>query len=159
MSKNYSTEAVLLARVDDSGGRYACWPWTGYTVGNGYGLFYVARKHYLAHRATYEAPFGAIPDGLIVRHSCDNPRCCNPFHLSVGTKSDNAVDREVRGRGYKRPRKYGPKKPDGRRKLTADQTRDIVEKLSAGESRRAVAEAFGVTYQRVAQIHKEGIQA
>jgi hypothetical protein len=51
-----------------------------------------------AHRIAYEECFGPIPDGLQVMHSCDNPACVNPEHLSVGTTQDNTADRTAKGR-------------------------------------------------------------
>jgi hypothetical protein len=49
----------------------------------------------------FEALIGPIPDGLLVRHDCDNPLCVNPEHLRTGTDRDNAQDRDSRGRnGY-----------------------------------------------------------
>lgn len=51
-----------------------------------------------AHRVAYEIANGPIPDDLWVLHSCDNPPCCNPSHLRVGTYKDNVRDRVERDR-------------------------------------------------------------
>ena len=59
---------------------------------NGYGAMKVDGKTVGTHRLAYEAFKGPIPDGLLVMHSCDNRRCCNPGHLSVGTHRDNVMD-------------------------------------------------------------------
>lgn len=85
--------------TDKSGGPDACWPWTGGKSAGGYGMF---RKVY-AHRAAYEAAHGAVPDGLIVCHRCDNKPCCNPAHLYAGTYADNARDAVERGQWKKPP--------------------------------------------------------
>lgn len=78
----------------------ACWGWSGGTTPDGYGVFTLERGgHEKAHRYSYTLACGAIPAGLLVRHSCDNPPCCNPRHLLVGTDADNAHDRDSRGRG------------------------------------------------------------
>ena len=39
--------------------------------------------------------------GLVIRHTCDNPRCINPDHLLLGTPQDNADDKVTRGRQSK----------------------------------------------------------
>lgn len=78
-----------------------CWEWNAHRDKNGYGAIRIGgagtpRKR--AHRFAYESKYGAIADGLIVRHKCDNPPCCNPDHLEVGTTKDNAWDKVKRGR-------------------------------------------------------------
>jgi hypothetical protein len=84
--------------VDRSGGDDACWPWTRSCNDGGYGTARVGKKFHLAHRYCYELLFGAPAAGLEVRHSCDNPPCCNPKHLVLGTHSDNMRDCVERGR-------------------------------------------------------------
>lgn len=80
-----------------------CWEWNG-TRRNGYGRLIVGsrtdgtRKSESAHRLSYKINFGVIPDGMEVCHKCDNPACINPQHLFVGTRQDNVLDREQKGR-------------------------------------------------------------
>jgi hypothetical protein len=75
-----------------------CWPWLGTKRQDGYGYFWRDGVRVYAHRAVRELFFGGIPDGAVVRHSCDNPRCVNPMHLLTGSHLDNMRDCIERGR-------------------------------------------------------------
>lgn len=79
-----------------------CWLWAAATDRDGYGIFRgsIAGKTYTkAHRFSYSLHTGEIiPDGMIAMHSCDNPRCVNPDHLSLGTNMDNMRDKIAKGR-------------------------------------------------------------
>jgi len=69
-----------------------CWPWSGAHNEHGYGSVCkdgVLRK---AHRVAWELTFGKIPEGKWVLHKCDNPPCCNPNHLYIGTIVENTKD-------------------------------------------------------------------
>lgn len=59
---------------------------------------FVAGKQVLVHRVAWVATYGFIPDGKILRHKCDNPRCINPAHLEPGTHKQNTNDMMERGR-------------------------------------------------------------
>ncbi len=75
-----------------------CWNWKSGTNNSGYGQFCQAAVKRWAHRFSYELHHGDVPEGLDVMHSCDNRRCCNPAHLTVGTRSENMVDAYKKGR-------------------------------------------------------------
>ena len=79
-----------------------CWLWQGGEKSKaGYGKIGLGGRgatQVLAHRFSYELHNGPIPDGLVVMHSCDNPRCVNPSHFSVGTHSENTIDSVRKGR-------------------------------------------------------------
>jgi hypothetical protein len=52
-----------------------------------------------AHRLSYFAFKGELPSpSVVVLHACDNARCCNPKHLSLGSHQDNMDERSARGR-------------------------------------------------------------
>ena len=80
-----------------------CWEWCGYLNKTLYGQIGWNGKIWLTHRVAYSIWVKAIPNGLLVCHKCDNPRCCNPDHLFVGTVKDNVRDRQEKGRS-RRPR-------------------------------------------------------
>lgn len=77
-----------------------CHLWTGHRDLFGYGALMINRsKRVPAHRAAWEATHGPIPEGMVVMHTCDNPPCCNPEHLKLGTRAENNRDRFKKGRG------------------------------------------------------------
>jgi hypothetical protein len=84
----------------------SCWEWVGAVQSerNPYGRFKLHGKSELAHRLSYQWNVGPIPDGLLVCHSCDNPRCVNPEHLFVGTPKDNMQDCAAKGRNPSAPK-------------------------------------------------------
>lgn len=90
-----------------------CWVWTGAVDRKGYGKIGVGsskdgtRRLEIVPRAAWQVTNGPIPDGLFVCHTCDNPRCCRPDHLWLGTCSDNLRDMSEKGRG----RGQTPKSP------------------------------------------------
>ena len=79
-----------------------CWEWTGHKNAGGYGSVTAiplgGTGMMLAHRAAWEHAFGSIPSGRCVLHMCDNPACCNPTHLQLGTQRDNIKDMDAKGR-------------------------------------------------------------
>jgi HNH endonuclease len=78
-----------------------CWLWTACLTPCGYGMFETRRRTRLAHRWSYAAAYGPIPDGLYVLHHCDTPECVRPNHLYLGTQTDNMADMKRRGRSLK----------------------------------------------------------
>lgn len=70
-----------------------CHVWSSTLSTGGYGRVLVS-----GHRLAYELANGPIPEGLLVLHKCDNPACCNPDHLFLGTAGDNMADKSRKGR-------------------------------------------------------------
>lgn len=75
-----------------------CWEFSGHLDPDGYGVITKGRAPYRAHRAAYEVWTGAIPEGHLIRHTCDNRRCINPAHLLIGLPADNSQDAVERQR-------------------------------------------------------------
>jgi len=75
-----------------------CLEWTGAADPDGYGRIYANGKHVLTHRLAWELANGPIPAGIHVRHFvCDNPPCCDPEHLRLGTHAQNMGDMKAKG--------------------------------------------------------------
>lgn len=87
--------AAFWNRVDKTGD---CWLWTGGLSTRGYGRTTLRDRSLDTHRFAWMVSYGPIPDGLCVCHHCDNPPCCRPEHLFLGTHADNNADREAKGR-------------------------------------------------------------
>ena len=104
MANRQSIAERFWTKVDRSGGPDACWPWMGHRTRQGYGQVKILGKSTPAHRVAWELTNGPIPLGdhfgtTCACHRCDNPPCCNPAHLFLGTMADNVADRDAKGRG------------------------------------------------------------
>lgn len=141
--RGVATQSDFLARVDKGDGR-GCWLWTGHRGRFGHGRFREKGRWLIAHRRAYELFVGPIPDGLIVRHSCDVPPCVNPAHLLAGTHADNARDCVERGR-----KAIGSRA--GTAKLTEDDVRAI-RSLPPTVQLAPIAERYGITQAQVSKI-------
>lgn len=134
-----------------------CWPWTGAVDGFGYGFmhggpFYDDMRWVKAHRIAWEvANDQRVPEGGNVLHHCDNPPCCNPAHLYLGTLKDNAEDRTRRKRG-KENRQRGEDNDNA--KLKEVDVRAIIVELQRlpRRSQTSIAAQFGVSQPQVSRI-------
>lgn len=93
-------------QVDSNCGEWVCWPWMGSRTPSGYGMTRVWHQGggvaANAHRVAYYKATGFWhwgQSGYVIRHLCHNPACCNPRHLLVGTRGENAWDDYMRQMG------------------------------------------------------------
>ena len=138
---------MLWSKVEKKG-EDECWPWQGYNNGK-YGRVEINDKSYYAHRVIFNlanpgkidlnAPKDTDEYGFIM-HSCDNPICCNPKHLLIGTHADNMADKVAKGRS---PDFSGDKGP--RCKLSMSQAAEIRELRKQGVSARELAKQYDIS--------------
>ena len=97
-SPGLSTAERLQAGIVESPS--GCHEWTKATNRKGYGRIWSNGETVYTHRLAWELSHGWVPDDLQVLHRCDNPPCCNPAHLFLGTNADNMADKVAKGRGF-----------------------------------------------------------
>lgn len=136
-------ERILRSIVVTSDG---CWEWNRRRDKDGYGQLTIKGRPYGAHVVSYVIHAGDVPPNMFVLHKCDNPPCCNPEHLFLGTHDDNVRDRDSKGR-----QAHG--EGHGRAKLTADDVRQI-RQLRSTERRtfKSLSEQFGVSTALISNI-------
>ena len=98
MTKHRGKRGDFWSKVDSSQGESECWLWMGSMGSGGYGQVRVSKRLLRTHRVAWELTNGSIPDGKVVCHRCDNPRCCNPHHLFLGSQQENVADMISKGR-------------------------------------------------------------
>lgn len=112
----------------------------------GYGQRGVNGKVYYVHRLEYEKHHGPIPEGMVIRHTCDNPACYNIEHLLLGTQKENMADMYERGRENRNAAK-GTKQHLA--KLDDDKVRYILASTKTG---LALARELGVTKHTIYRV-------
>jgi hypothetical protein len=143
-----NTPDVLWSKVNIKG-EDECWNWKGYKNDGGYGRTWIEDRGYYAHRVifnlaypntiTLSAPKDSDEAGFLL-HTCDNPSCCNPKHLFVGTHADNMADKVAKNRQAKFPSGKAP-----RCKLSMAQAREIRQLRKDGVSARDLAQRYEIS--------------
>ncbi len=148
-SGRFYTSENLWLKVQ-KGAPNECWPWLGYKNGQGYGRVWLDQVGYYAHRVMFNLSNPGVinlrapkkrDDVGFLRHSCDNPSCCNPNHLSIGTHADNMHDKVDRDRS--KIWKHSTKTP--RAKLTEQDVRQVRQKQKDGASCKSLMLLYGVS--------------
>ena len=138
--------ALRLRTYAPEGGPDECWEWTRAT-NKGYGAMAVhGSRMRQAHVVAWELHHGKpLPQGKILRHTCDNPPCTNPAHLIIGKHSDNVRDKVERDRQSKGS-------AHGLAKNTEDAVLEICRLYEAGAGQQELARQFGISQAAVSLI-------
>jgi hypothetical protein len=128
-----------------------CWPWHGPLNTKGYPRFNASGRRYTATRIVLALRLGRYlkPDERAC-HSCDNPPCCNPRHLFVGSQADNVADCVAKGR-QRTPPSRGAN--NSRAILDANRVREI-RSLKGFMTQREIGAQFGVSRGAISAIHR-----
>lgn len=118
-----------------------CWEWRGATNDKGYGRY----AGWPAHRLALLWFGTEAPEELEVLHSCDNPKCVNPAHLSLGTRADNQADAVAKGRTARGGR-------SGRSKLTESEVEAI--RLDRDTPLSQLAVRYGVHKSTISYVKR-----
>ncbi len=116
-----------------------CWEWMGRKLKKGYGQFDYRGKGHSTNRFVWIIVYGEIPKGKLICHSCDNPPCCNPNHLFIGTILENNIDRDKKERYFK--------------KLTWNKVNEIRELYKTGlYTHRSLGKKYGMSHRHMGDI-------
>ena len=126
-----------------------CWEWQG-GLSYGYGHFWLKGKTVKAHQVSFY--LNGRRTKLLVLHSCNNRRCCNPKHLFDGTQSTNIKQAVSQGRMYQ-TFPIGDNHPNS--KVRRADFPKIEKLLRSGLSQKKVGAIFGVNQQAICKIRKK----
>ena len=130
-----------------------CWEYQGYLNPDGYGSAHLTWRgsNVLAHRHMYEEHYcECLSSKEVVRHTCDNPACCNPHHLVKGIQADNVRDCVERGRF---PDRAGTK--NGRAKIDEETVANIRKIYASGMwSYGLLSQLFDIPKPTIAHLIK-----
>jgi len=139
----------LWAKIDVKG-EDECWNWIGAKNKQGYGSIGIgdSKRVGSAHKLVYIFFYGD-PGDMLVLHTCDNPSCCNPRHLKIGTHTDNASDKIEHGRAAYQKGEHAPNV-----KLSEKAVKEIKRLISEGVSQKEIARRYNIWSGTVRQIER-----
>lgn len=122
-----------------------CWEFTGFKNKDWYGIIGTSNgKCESAHRIIYKIHNKEILENMVVMHTCDNPSCCNPKHLVLGTQNDNIQDMISKGRFVPRNMSF---------KLTEEQMNGIRNKYTGKRGEKVkLAKEYNVVITTITNI-------
>jgi hypothetical protein len=139
------------------GGPDECWEWQKKRNHHGYGEYSIKHVSHRAHKVVYElannvtlppiSQYRPKRGDQLVLHSCDNPPCCNPKHLFLGTHKSNMEDMVKKGRRHNFNGERGQ-----RAKLTNAQANLIRARLAKGVPQKELAEEYKVSQCTISSI-------
>ena len=127
-----------------------CWEWQAAKNSKGYGNVRINNVYYHAHRVAWILTNFTPPPGYTVMHICDNPSCCNPSHLVLGTTQANNCDKLIKNRG-KGPANPKAGEENHNSKLTSADVA-MIRKLYPEKNQYQLAEQFNVTQSTIGAI-------
>jgi hypothetical protein len=126
-----------------------CLVWNGYKDKNGYGKTTIASRSVAVHRIVYAINYDDFDQSLLICHKCDNPACCKPSHLFMGTHKDNERDKIKKGR---RNNLNGSKHPFS--KINEKMVNEIRSRYKSGAKLTELSDEFNLTQGHVHKIVK-----
>lgn len=143
MPDNFWLKVAITANPDK------CWEWQKGKRGK-YGGCSFNKREQMAHRVAWQLTYGEIPKGMCVCHKCDNPICCNPKHLFLGTHQDNMRDMNEKGR-HKWHSMKGEVHP--KHKLTNEDVQYIRARYATGDTTfKELAKQMGISVSNISYI-------
>lgn len=150
MRNRKNTPEVLWSKVDKRGAD-ECWPWLAFKNKSGYGRVEIGGIDYYAHRVIFNLANPNVIDPVngdqCLLHRCDNPICCNPNHLRVGTRQENSLEMVARGRSPNFKAGRGPGC-----KLTMQQAKEVRRLYSDGKSKRELSVQCGLSIRALENV-------
>jgi hypothetical protein len=122
-----------------------CWNWARASRSDGRAQMTVNSRTIAAARVAFMVWNGEIPDGAMVLHKCDNPRCIRPDHLELGDQAKNMGDCAARGRSCRGA-------SNGKAVLSFAQVDAIRDARNNGLSQDVIAAIYGVSRSTIGRI-------